>query len=88
MQGPRRGKFRGGTKRLVQIHKPPIARHTQHQIRSIHFPKGGFVVGPRDIRRGGNPVRMKFLQHIGSQSKLTRGDFFDLPQLQGQGFSP
>ena len=62
VQRTRRGKFHRGTKFFVQIHKTPIARHTQHQIRAIHFPKGGLVVGPRDIRRGGNRVRMKFLQ--------------------------
>ena len=74
MQGTHRGKFRGGTKFFVQTHKPPIARHTQHQIRAIHYPKGGLVVGPRDIRRGGNRVRMKFLQYIRTQSILARGD--------------
>ena len=62
VQGTRRGKFCLRTKFVVQIHKPPIARHTQHQIRAIHFPKGGLLVGPWDFRRGGNRVRMKFLQ--------------------------
>ena len=62
VQRTRRGKFRRGTKFVAQIHKPPISRHTQLHIIPIHFPKGSLVVGPQDIRRRGNRVRMKFLQ--------------------------
>ena len=35
------------TKLLVQLDETPIARHTQHQISPIHFPKGGLVVRTR-----------------------------------------
>ena len=68
--GTRRGKFRGGTKRFVQLDKTPVTRHAQYQIAPIHFPKRGLVVCIWDIRRGGNGIRVKFWDQVRSQSKL------------------
>ena len=81
-------KFLGGTKRFVQLDKTPVTGHAQYQIPTIHFPKRGLVVGIRDIRRGGNGIRVKFGYQVRSQLKFTRGDLFDPSHFQGQGLTP
>ena len=78
--------WRGETFR--SIGQTPVTRHAQYQIPTIHFPKRGLVVGIRDIRRGGNGIRVKFRYQVRSQSKFTRGDFFDPSHFQGQGLTP